>query len=314
MYDWFDAALEIMIFVAVTVIAFRAARELERRLNIRQRLNAGGPVIAAQPVLRDERVRGDFLNWVQARTSISDPAERGKLRARLSQAGFENPSAPIVYVVLRYGLALALPLALILGLALTHRPGSFFTTVMLPLLLCLIGLMLPEVVLKRQIASRQSTIEHQFPDALDLMVICMDAGTSLEGAILRITQEMRRSHREIAREFERVSEELNAGRSQADALHNLANRLEAPAIRGFVSLLVQSQALGASVAQGLKTYAVEMRGRRALLAEEKAMRVPVLISIPLVICFLPVIVQAIMLPSIIDIIRVLTPALKASGQ
>jgi tight adherence protein C len=310
MYGWYDTVLEITSFLAVTAVAFPAVREVERRIAVRQRVNAGGTVAAARPVLREQNVRSGFLSWVQARTSLNDPAERNRLHVRLAHAGFESPAAPIIFVTLRYGLALALPVLWLFGLSLGGRGSSSLTTVSLPLVLCLAALMLPSILLTRRIASRRTTIEQQFPDALDLMVICVDAGTSLEAAIQRVTQEMRRSHPEIAREFGRVSEELGAGRSRADALHNLANRLEIPSVRGFVSLIVQSQALGASVAQALKTYSVEMRHKRAMIAEEKAMRIPVLISIPLVLCFLPVIMVAALLPAAIDIGRVILPALK----
>jgi tight adherence protein C len=310
MYGWYDTILELTSFVAVTAVAYPVAREVARRVAVRQRLNVGGQVVAAQSVMRDESVRSGFLKWVQSRTSLSDPGERNKLRAQLARAGFESPSAPMVFVSLRYGLALGLPFLLLFANSVAGRQASGFSGVLLPLLLCGLGLMLPGFLLRRKIGSRQTTIEQQFPDALDLMVICVDAGCGLEAAILRVTKEMRHSHAQVAHEFERVSEELKAGRSQADALHNLANRLEIATVRGFVSLIVQSQTLGASIAQGLKTYAVEMRHKRAMTAEEKALRIPVLISIPLVTCFLPVIVQALMLPAIIDIIRVIGPALK----
>lgn len=311
MYGWYDTVLEITSFAAVAGASFRVAREVERRMAVRQRLNAGGQVVAAESVLRDQRVRSGFLKWVQARTSLSDPAERQKLAGLLAQAGFETPSAPMIYVSLRYGLALGLPLVAIFGRSLVNAPATVFTTVALPLILCVAGLVGPAALLRRRIGARRTTIEQQFPDALDLIVICMDAGTSLEAAILRVTHEMRRSHPQISREFERVSEELNAGRSRADALHQMADRLDIPSVRAFASLLIQSQALGASISQALKTYAVELRQKRVMIAEEKALRIPVLISIPLVTCFLPVIVQALLLPSIIDVIRVVGPALKA---
>lgn len=311
MEAWYDTALEVASFVAVTAAAFPAIRELERRFAVRQRLNAGGQVGTATSVLRDERVRSGFLNWVQAKTSLNDPVERRRLGRNLSQAGFESPAAPAIYLTFRYGLALGLPLLWILASASLGRQSSGgVTTAFLPLMLSISGLFLPGLLLGRRIAGRRTTIEQQFPDALDLMVICIDAGGSLESAFQRVTREMRRSHREIAREFERVSEELGAGRSRADALHNLADRLEIPSIRGFVSLIVQSQTLGASVSQALKTYSVEMRHKRTMIAEEKALRVPVLISIPLVTCFLPVIVVATLLPAVIDIIRVVGPALR----
>lgn len=310
METWYDILLELAIFSAVTFLSYATLRELRRQTVLRQRLGAADAPRAATSLLRHSGVSGSFLRWVQSATSINKPEERERLAAELSKAGFDHPSAPVWYVVARYGLALGLPLLLILTRQLIGRPASGLPAFTLPLALCMIGLLLPRTFVRQRISSRRSTLEQQFPDALDLMVICMDAGLSLEAAILRINREMRRSHPEIAREFARVSEELAAGRSRADTLRAMSERLDIPAIRGFVSLLVQSQTLGASVAQGLKTYANEMRGARAMRAEEKAMRVPVLISIPLVICFLPVIVEALLLPSAIDMIRRVAPALK----
>jgi tight adherence protein C len=312
MNGWYDTLVEFASFVLVAGVAFPVLREVERRFVLRERLNQGGVVVTTTPVLRDHRVRSGFLNWVQARTSLSDPAERERLRAELSQAGYVNPAAPMIFVTVRYGLALGLPLLWLSAVSFANPSSSTLLTVTVPLGLCVIGLFLPRFLLRRAIAIRRTTIEQQFPDALDLMVICVDAGGSLESAIQRVTREMRRSHREIAGEFERVSEELSAGRSRSDALHNLARRLEVPSIRGFVSLVVQSQTLGASVSQALKTYSIEMRHRRAMIAEEKAMRIPVLISIPLVVCFLPVIVVATLLPATIDIIRVVGPSLRGA--
>lgn len=309
MYAWYDLLLEILSFAAVTALTVLLAQAVQRHLVVRQRLNAGAAPRLAESVMRRTDVRSRFLNWVQATTSLNETKERTKLAAELARAGFESPSAPALYVATRYGLALALPGLLLIGRVLAHKPATGLLSSFMPMMLCLGGLMLPGIWLKRRIASRRTELEQQFPDALDLMVICMDAGLGLEAAVMRVCQDMHLSHPGISREFERVSEELAAGRSRADALHALADRVDTPLIRGFVSLLVQSQALGASIVQGLRTYSTEMRATRALRAEEKAMRIPVLLSIPLITCFLPVIVTALLLPAMIDVIRVLMPAL-----
>lgn len=309
MYAWFDVVLQLFSFFAVALVTILFVQQVQRHLVVRQRLRAGGAPLAAPSVLRQTGVRSRFLNWVQASTSLNRPEERTKLAAELARAGYESPAAPAVYVASRYGLALGLPAALIIARSVSHAASGGLFGSMLPLFLCVVGLMLPGIWLRQGVSARRTGLEQQFPDALDLMVICMDAGLGLEAAVLRVGRDMQRSHPAIAREFERVAEELAAGRSRADALHGLAHRVDTPLIRGFVSLMVQSQALGASVVQGLKTYSVEMRSSRALKAEEKAMRIPVLMSVPLVACFLPVIVTALMLPATIDMLRILMPAL-----
>jgi tight adherence protein C len=142
------------------------------------------------------------------------------------------------------------------------------------------------------------------------MVVCVEAGLGLESAFIRVAEDVKESHPRIAEEFDRMSDELRAGRSRADALRNLAARADVDAVKSFVALLIQTDSLGTSVGQTLKTYAAEMREHRFLKAEEKAMRVPVLMTIPLVACILPVIVTALMLPPVIDVIRTMVPALK----
>ena len=307
--------LEGATFVGVTGIALLASRVVSRQIAIRERLGQGGAAPArVRSVVREQRVRSPVLNWIEARSFLNEPGERRKLDGLMVKAGFEHPAAAAWYVVARYGLALGLPVMLLAWRTLSHHPAVGMSAQMMPLAMCGLGLKLPQLWLKRRIAHRQLTIEQQFPDALDLLVICVDAGLGLDAAIMRTQREMQRSHPDIAREFERVSEELAAGRSNADALRHMGERLNIPAIRGFVSLLVQSQSLGASIAQGLKTYAGEMRATRAMKAEEKAMRIPVLMSVPLVACFLPVIVVALLLPTAIDVVRHVIPDLRAASS
>ncbi|MBN9590180.1 MAG: hypothetical protein BGN85_11395 [Alphaproteobacteria bacterium 64-11] len=141
------------------------------------------------------------------------------------------------------------------------------------------------------------------------MVVCIEAGLGMDAAFVRVGQVMTRSHPAISRELTRLSEELAAGKGRAEAMRAMATRAGTSGIRSFVALIIQSEMLGASVAQTLRTYAAEMRQNRFLAAERRAMRIPVLMTLPLVACILPVIVTALLLPVIIDVIRHLLPAL-----
>jgi tight adherence protein C len=179
-------------------------------------------------------------------------------------------------------------------------------------MLCFVGLIAPRSFIDRRAASRRTRLEFEFPDALDLMVVCVEAGLSLEAAFVRVGQEVDSSHPRIAQEFGRVSEELRAGRIRADALRAMSDRADVAGVRSFTNLLIQTEALGTSIAQTLRTYSVEMRDGRLLRAEEKALRIPVLMTVPLVACILPVIITSLLLPAIIDVVRTLLPALMAS--
>ena len=141
------------------------------------------------------------------------------------------------------------------------------------------------------------------------MLVCVEAGLGLEAAFSRVGMEMTRSHPLLAEQLGSVVLELRAGRSQEDALRRMADRAGADEIRAFATLLIQSHKLGSSVAQTLRTYASEMRERRRMRAEEKAHRLPVLLSIPLVTCMLPVMIGVLMLPAVIRTMRVVIPAI-----
>jgi tight adherence protein C len=176
------------------------------------------------------------------------------------------------------------------------------------------GLLLPRILLDRRIESRSAQLEREFPDALDLMVVCVEAGLGMEAAFIRVAEEMRGSHPRITEELGRVSEQLRAGRSHSDALRDMADRSSVAGVKALAALLIQTEQIGASIAQSLRTYSHEMRETRMLKAEEKALRIPVVMTVPLVACILPVIVVALMLPAFISIIRVLIPALTGVHQ
>ena len=141
------------------------------------------------------------------------------------------------------------------------------------------------------------------------MLVCVEAGLGLEAAFARVGMEMTTSHPLLAEQFGAVVLELRAGRSHEDALRRMADRAGADDIRAFATLLIQSTKLGSSIAQTLRIYASEMREKRRMRAEEKAHRLPVLISIPLVACMLPTMIGVLMLPAAIRVVRAILPAL-----
>jgi tight adherence protein C len=141
------------------------------------------------------------------------------------------------------------------------------------------------------------------------MLVCVEGGLGLEAAFSRVGQEITHAHPLLAEQFGAVVLELRAGRSREDALRRLADRAGVDEIRAFSTLLIQSTKLGSSIGQTLRTYAAEMRLKRRMRAEEKAHRLPVLLSVPLVGCMLPVMIGVLMLPAAIRVIRSVLPTL-----
>lgn len=311
MTSFLEVIAELLIFSAVTLMTVAVLREIERFVDQRRRL--GGQAVAgrlpAAPLIAKHVSENAVFRWIQAHTSISNPEERQQLGQALLLAGFRDPNAVIWYAVGRFLLALLLPGLFILLQSFSAKPATGLGTIIWPVILCAVGLFAPSRILAAMASSRQADLEAQFPDALDLMVVCVEAGLSLDAAFIRVGQEIGESHPRIAEEFDRVSEQLRAGRARPDALRAMADRTGVPAIRSFAALLIQTEQLGAGIAQTLRTFSSEMRETRFVRAEEKAMRIPVMMTIPLVACILPVIVTALMLPAMIDVMRTLMPAL-----
>jgi len=307
--------VEVLIFCIVVLIMFGAVREIERVLELRRRLGgeSSNEITAGSSILLKRGGENSFYRWVQSSTSISDDKERQKLRQALLLAGFDSPNAPIFYILIRFGLAIGLPGLYLFLQSFSGRPATGLGLVLWPLILCGVGLFGPSRYLAYRAADRATRLEFEFPDALDLMVVCVEAGLGLDAAFVRVRQEIVHTHPDIAGEFEKVSEQLRAGRSRPDALRAMADRTGVPAIKSFAGLLIQTEMLGAGIAQTLRTFSTEMRETRYLRAEEKAMRIPVMMTIPLILCILPVIVTAALLPAIIDIMRTVLPALAHPG-
>ena len=309
--------VQVVVFALVVGIALFVMRRMQLISQTGRRLRGEArkaPVEQrGESVVRQQKVKNPLLAWVQASTSLKDKEDRSKLDKSLRDAGFESPSAPALFFVIRFGLAIGLPFAFLIAQTLSSKPMVGLPLIFGALFLCAVGLILPQAVIDRIGQARRNKLEREFPDALDLMVVCVEAGLGIEAAFIRVGEEVVHSHPRISQEFEKVSQELRAGRTRAEALRNLGNRTGVPAVTSFATLLIQTDALGTSVGQTLRIYSQEMRETRFLKAEEKAMRIPVLMTVPLVACILPVIITALLLPAIIDVIRTLVPALQGAS-
>ena len=172
-----------------------------------------------------------------------------------------------------------------------------------------IGIFLPRIWVSHRIDQRKLQYTEAFPDALDMLVVCVEAGLGLDAAITRVGEKISRAHPLLAEQFAMVALELRAGKSRADALRNMAQRVDIDELNSFVTLLIQSDQLGTSVAQTLRVYAEEMRVKRMLKAEEMAHKLPVKLVVPLVTCVLPAMITVVLLPAMIRIIRDVLPNL-----
>ena len=295
------------------VTAAVTARQLSRRRLV-EGPDGGHQVVGAS--LRSQAAESAWLRLVngieKAGLSLVDTRD-DSLRKKLAAAGFTAPYAPRIYTLVRLVMVVGLPVLMFAILWSTGSSPGLFKVYAIVVISALAGLYLPSVFIAAKADRRQREIINGFPDALDLMLVCVEAGLGMDSAFARVGMEMTTSHPKLAEQFGAVVLELRAGRSHEDALRRMADRAGADDIRAFTTLLIQSTKLGSSIAATLRTYAAEMRERRRLRAEEKAHRLPVLLSIPLVTCMLPTMIGVLMLPAAIRVMRSVMPALSGGG-
>jgi tight adherence protein C len=230
----------------------------------------------------------------------------------LRQAGYTSASAPRIYTLVRLGLIFVLPILYVVLAFSSEEPPSFLKVYIVGSILAMIGLYLPNLYVRARADRRREEIINGFPDCLDLLLVCVESGLGLEAAMDRVGREMVNSHPLVAELLSITTLQLRAGSSRDEAFRKMADASAVDEIRSFSTLIIQSDKLGTSVATTLRVYAAEMRERRQMRAEEKAHRLPVLISIPLVACMLPTMIGTLMLPAAILMVRRIFP-LMAGG-
>lgn len=305
-----------IVFIAVTSIVFTLIRAIVNRRQVLGRLDESQTLALVEGAtggLRGADERGNAWAKLAARIessglSLGDSDPQG-LRRKLIAAGYRSPHAPKIFTLLRLMLIFALPAAIVLPQLLSDEPKSVFSLYLFGAGLAVMGLFIPSLFLRAKADRRQQEILNGFPDSLDLMLVCVEAGMGLEAALDRVGREMTGSHPLVAEMLSQTTLELRAGAGREAALRNMADRSGVDEIRAFSTLLIQSDKLGSSIATTLRIYASEMREKRRMRAEEKAHRLPVLLSIPLVACMLPVMIGVLMLPAMIRVIREVAPAL-----
>ena len=213
--------------------------------------------------------------------------ERNKVKGDLYRAGFHSPQALQIFYALK--AVLTISLAVITLVATRFMPNLDTQTIMLYVAVAAaVGLLLPNYVLSKALERQMRLLRNGFPDALDLLVVCVESGLGLGPALQRVAEEINVSHPELSTELATVNAEMRAGVQREKALKNLAERTGLPDIRGLVALLVQSMRFGTSVADALRIYSEEFRDKRMQAAEELAAKIGTKMIFPLVLCMFPV--------------------------
>lgn len=243
---------------------------------------------------------------------FAKPSREGDLsrvRKLLLQAGYRDPDALMIFSGIKILLTVLLP-----GLYVFLRPPNLAAlpmsyTALFLIVAALIGFYAPDVWARMRVRRRTRQLFEGLPDALDLMVVCVEAGLGLDAAIHRVGQEMRLTHKVLHEEFALVDFGLRAGQTRQAALRSLAQRTDLEELNSFVAVLIQTDRFGTSVAQALRVHADAMRLKRRQKAEELAMKIPVKLLFPLIFFILPSMFVVLIGPTIIRIVRILLPAM-----
>lgn len=302
--------LILMGVLGIVLILFAAPVVLKKRNDPLDRLRA-----QVRGEAHDDKVRNGKtakLRQVQKKDKLEkyaeflepqDEEEYSAMQLKLIQAGYRGKNAVRMYNFAQFALGLGL---LVIGVLMAvAKSGNAEVTTQSMILTVLvpagIGYMAPKYWVTRRVEARKEEITNGFPDALDLMLVCVEAGQSLDQSIVRVAREIRAGFPALADEFEIVSYEIKAGKDKINVLRDMSERAGVADVASFVTVLIQSQAFGTSIADALRIYASEMRDKRVMRAEEKANTLPTKMTLATMMLTVPPLLIILIGPSVYDI-------------
>ncbi len=294
----------------ILLVALSAPIALRRRPDPFQKLVQGRSAVATtgevSRVTEALRTDGGRTSGLERFASFLEPQnekEFSAVRLKLAQAGFRTKGAVSSYHFARAALGMVLLAVGLVSSLVAPGEQSLPQVIASVLLPGAAGYYLPIYWVTRRQQIRQQEIANAFPDALDLMLVCVEAGQSLDQAILRVAQETRGSHPVLSEELEIVANEIRAGKDRVQVLRDLAERCGVPDVASFTTVLIQSATYGTSVSTALRVYAAEMRDKRVLRAEEKANVLPTKLTIGTMLFTVPPLLIILIGPSLYEIYR-----------
>jgi tight adherence protein C len=298
--------LGVLVFLAAGTLAFTAMAFIRARQDIKRRaaglVGTGSRGPHAGNSLRQSSLKAmnKLLERAAAHYKVNDDNSMKILRQRLVQAGFFDPRGVAYFFIARTGLAVLLATAtfVLLPMYFPMDGSSFWLFVGAAGIGGYVG---PSMFIDKRIKKRKAEHQSGFPDFMDLLVVCADAGLSMEAALDRVGRELGDSYPSLCANIHMANLEIRAGRGLTEALEHLAERLALDEARAFATLIQQSTELGSSITDALRVYSDDMRHKRLSRAEEKAYSLPAKLSLPMMVCIFPVIFVVILLPVIVRV-------------
>jgi tight adherence protein C len=291
------------VFIAMFFLTYGLMISWARWNRVKTRAGDQVPNSAA-PLLRRPGRTSAFKEWsvkwlaYSGQWALPDLDKVSEMRKSLIQAGYRHPKAPAVYLGLRVVTAIALSLPFLLALVIRGQLSPI--TLLMAFALSVCGFYLPTQVLVVKIGRRQERLDRALPDILDMLVIGMDAGLSLNAALHRVADEIHGIFDDFYDELKIVATELSAGITWDEAFENLAKRTEVQSIRSMVSLMTQTGKLGGGIGDALRHHSEFTRSQRILRVEERAAKLPVKMIFPMLFCIFPAIIIVVVGPGLIQ--------------
>jgi tight adherence protein C len=292
----------LLVFLSTAGFAFLGFawyRSLQRRRALVKSLKHDAPGARSAQAARQ---RESLLVKLGRKTKKQKPTD-SEFKMKLARAGWDSRTAPLTYSAIRLSLGVSLPvLAGVIAFSANRTQMEIFTAAVAGFFM---AQLLPAALLSRRTRLRQKRIRKSLPDALDLMVVCVEAGVGLDAAILRVSNELHITHPDISHEFRTVNQRVNAGMPRVEALREMISRTGVDDLRSVITTLIQSERLGVSIGRVLRVASDGLRTRRRQAAERTARKAPIKMLIPLILFVLPALILVIIGPAAIHLLRVL---------
>jgi tight adherence protein C len=297
-------------FLGLLLILIALPTVMKRQRDRFRELKDSQPKVGAGEKKRALR-RSEKVDKLEKFAKFLEPQQKDELSAaklRMLRAGYTAKNAVRMYHALQFVLGISfLLIGLVLALVQSIN-GELTTNGMLIYVLvpCAIGYYLPKYWVDKRLESRQGEITEGFPDALDLMLVCVEAGQSLDQSIIRVGKESRAGYPALADEFDMVAQEVKAGKERISVLKDMAERVGVPDVASFVTTLIQSSTFGTSIADALRVYSADMRDKRIMRAEEKANMLPTKLTLGTMLFTVPPLLVILIGPSVYGIVEMMT--------
>jgi tight adherence protein C len=305
------ALIFITVFVVALVILTQFnTKTLQDRLQILK--TSGASVSEVDEKSKISPWVGKIIELTKPVAKLSIPKEgweTSQLRIRFMNAGYRSETAPMIFFLAKTVLTFLVPVIFILYIVISGEDYEANLMLLFIVASAALGYFLPNIFLERRIAYRKREILDSFPDAMDLIIVCVESGLGLDAALARVSEEMHMISPILGEELHLINLELRAGSSRERALRNLALRTGVEDIDTLVAMLVQSDRFGTSVAQALRVHAENLRTKRRLRAEEAAAKIALKLLFPLIFFIFPSMLLVLLGPALISINRVLLPAM-----